>query len=192
MKDSYTMNDMLAMKGIIELRDISGLEENPFRFAELIAGRHIFLCRLRHGRQTLVGRHLVLCLRAVCCEQSLSPSAQALYDWLSENQGSTLDAMEAGCGLEHEEMRSALEELQRRMVVGPIKVLGFAGLAQKGAESVYTKEDSFLWATDEYLFAGIVPGARYDDIGYCIQELRELLKVEFADWEINRLLYHSA
>lgn len=192
MAELLTMNDVLSMKGVLSEEEVAALGETPFRFAELIEDRSIFLCRFNGGQPTVVGRHFVLCLRAICCERPRSAKAQALYNWLSDNQGATFADMLAHSGLSEKVCRAALEELQQYLAAGPIKVRGFAAQAENGLDRTYVGDDSFLWGTDVYLFAGIVPGARYDDIGYCMQELKAMLGEYYSEKEMNRLLYFSA
>ncbi len=159
-------------------------------FAALINERDIYMCRLAHGSVTYLSRHLIFCMRAVLCEGNLSPSAQDLFDWLSENEESTTEELRQAFKLDPKNFDEVLRELQVKMAIAPTKVLA----PQDGQVIDFSAgEDNSLlvWATSDHWVEGLYKANRYSDLGYCLSEIRRLLNSHFSTREINEFIYRS-
>lgn len=160
--------------------------------AVLIENREIFLCRMDHGRETFMSRHLRLCLLSVFTEPNLSPDAQDLYDWLSENENATMDAMLQASGLDAFEFDSAFRELEQKLCIAPFAVMRETPVHNPKPDGEFHDEFEFLWVTDEFWLTGLPRPSRYRDLEYSLSEIRRLLKSHFSTREINDLLYRRA
>ncbi len=157
----------------------------------LIEEKEVLYCRLDHGAETLLSRHLFLCLHAIRMLPELSCHAQEMYDWLCDNETARTSEMEAfsdevtGGGLFWE----ALHELEREALVLPIHIFGAnarqADIRTKSADELY----ELIWVTDEYWVQGVARSARYHDLEYDIFEVKRLLKNHYSTREMEMLLY---
>lgn len=177
-----TRTDLLQQVGAA-----SGLLGQPLK--ALIEKRDAFYCRFIKGQNTLLSRHLYYCLNAVVNERSLSAEAQELYDWLSEHEFSNLDRMRAASQKDKSEFDSAFKELQRYLYVAPGRVRRVLETAFVLSDKEIEDNMSFLWVTEEIWFAGLERPPRYKDVGYCLSEIRRLLRNYYSTREINDLLY---
>lgn len=157
----------------------------------LLEKREVFLCRLDHGQETLVSRHLLYCLQSVRWDPVLSEEAQALYDWLSEHEdASTLDMRDTS-GLSHKAFWKAMRELEESMCIAPVRVLweNVSGAVDREADLM----DVFplLWETQEKWTRELPRPSRYRDLEYSLSELKQVLQGHFSTREIDRFLYHQ-
>ena len=157
----------------------------------LIEAKEILYCRMDHGRETFLSRHLFLCLRAVQMEPTLSENAQNLYDWLSDNETAcTKELQKYAEKWVNGAFFATLHELLKRPCVVPIKVCG-----KKKVLSIQDSPDidalfELMWVTDDYWGRGVTRSARYNDLEYDILEVRRLLATHFSTREIEKILYH--
>lgn len=185
----------LEKDGIIEPALLAGddtvvSEVGADYLKRLVEERSVFLCRLNRGQPTLVTRHLLYCMTALCCEPTLSPQAQEVLDWIYENQGASFENIRAASDMEQSEFLHAFAELQRSLCIAPIKIYGGVGWA----EDMLAEEAmaNYLWGTTDYWCAGLQRPAKYADIGYCLEEVRRLLSPHFSAREINQMVYRCA
>lgn len=157
----------------------------------LIEQREIFYCRLVRGEATLLSMHLLNCMRTVCCEVDLQPDAQDIYDWLSENEGASIDQMHAASELSYSDFMAAMQELQVSLMVSPLKMRGLIGPNKKLSSVEDLQDKDWCWGTVDYWLGGFVRPARYSDLGYCLSELKRMLQNEFSTREINNIIYRN-
>ncbi len=159
----------------------------------LIEEKEVLFCRLDHGAETLISRHLFLCLYPVRVEPQLSSHAQVLYDWLCDNETATTGAWrEFSEKMAPANFWPALRELEETACALPIRICGASGpvkgLDVKQVDELY----ELVWVTDEYWVKGVSSSARYRDLDYDVSEVRKLLRSHYSTREIDALLYHAA
>lgn len=155
----------------------------------LIQKRDVMVCRLAHGEETLLSRHAVYCLRSVYAEPQFSEMEQNTYDWLSDNELSGLATIQKALRVEEDRLLESMRELQRKLCITPL-VARFAPEhpGPKGQRELGEMVD-FLWVTNEYWLCGIEKPARYNNLSYCVSEVRRLLDGVFGSKAINDLIY---
>lgn len=176
-----------------ELAEQTGAAKDLWRkpAVELLETRDLFLCRLDHGKETFLSTHLLFCLKAVYMDPEMSPNAEEVFYWLCDHELSTLEEMQNGSQLGGEAFGKAFEELQRKLCVTP--------LSTKQINIPWPDEDphelssftQFLWVTNEYWLADVRRPTRYNDLEYCLSEIKRLLKRKFTSKEINSLIYQG-
>lgn len=157
---------------------------------ELVREKDAFLCRLAHGEETFLSRHLLFCLSTVYIGPELSPEAQEVYDWLSDNLLLSQTEMMLQGGFSQREFELAFAELQQKLCVAPQAVKGErqGDAKQEGLLGEY----EFLWVTAEQWLLGIHRPPRYKDLEYCLSEIRRLLRNHFSTRELDSLIFHGA
>ena len=188
------LQEYLERVGIVtgpELEKQTGAARGSWRepAVALLEKKEIYLSRLDHGRETMLSKHLWFCLKAVYHQPELEEDAQELYDWLSEHEVSDAGAMREQSGFGRKEFILAFSELQRRLCVAPLVAKGRRETPDHSDEQDLSGEYDFLWVTDEYWMHNVHRPSRYNDLAYCLSELRRLLKDHFSTREINGLLY---
>lgn len=157
---------------------------------KLMEERDFFVCRLDHGAQTFVSRHLLFCLRAVYTEPLLSSEAQDLYDWLCDNELTSKKDMGQAAGVAANVFEAAFHELQEKLCIASF-------MARPAKHPAATSEDEFeldfdfLWVSYEYWINGLHKPPRYGDLAYCLSEIKRLMGPRFTSGEINQLIYHG-
>ncbi len=183
--------------GIVNKRELmrqtgaaSGLLWEPV--VRLIEEKEALFCRLDHGAETLLSRHLFLCLYRVRVEPRLSPHAQAMYDWLSDNETATTKELRLALeDLAPGGFWPALRELEEAACALPIRISGHSG-AVKGLDVQQVDElYELVWVTDDYWVQGVPSSPRYRDLDYDVSEVRKLLRGHYSTREIDDLLYHA-
>ncbi len=197
------MNDMNVMllqeyvdrRGLVTPRELieqtgaaRGLWRGPA--IELVQRREIFLCRLHHGHETLLSKHLLFCLRTVYTEPVLTPGGRELYGWICGNEPASRLEIEAGCGLAAGPLDSAFWELQKKLCIAPMAARGEGGAVSENANEFLAGVD-FLWVTDMTWLEDLRRPNKYQDLEYCLSEIRRLMKKHFSARELNSLIYHG-
>lgn len=187
------LREYVDRMGMVALKDLvqqSGTEERLWRqpAIKLIEGRDVYFCRLDHGEETLLSRHLLFCMLAVYQEPELSDDAQDILDWLSDHELSVSEAAYTASGLNEYDFNTAFVELQQKLCVTPL-------MAKQRASQVNLTALSdtyeFLWVTGEYWMANQQRSARYKNLEYCLSEIRRLLSRRFTTREIDQLIYQG-
>lgn len=172
-----------------ELSQRTGVERTTW-FAtavSLVLAKDVFLCRLAHGRESLISRHLFNCLRTVYTEPSLSDAAQALYDWLCDNGPAERQALADAGVVDRGEFADAMAELQKKLCIAP-----GALVRQEDAEAgELERRYAFSWETVDAWADRLYRPVRYNDLAYCVSEVMRLLKNHFTTRELNELVYHG-
>ena len=159
----------------------------------LVEEKELIFCRLDHGQETLLSRHLFLCLHAVRLAPELSPFAQQLYDWLYDNEtASTSELKQFAKKQPGQNFLDALRELESQARIMPIGMAGFRGpvpdISKKNIDEVY----ELSWVTEEYWVQGVAQSARYRDLEYDMSEVRKLMRGHFSTREIDEIFYPAA
>lgn len=192
------LQEYIDRMGIVtpgELTEQTGAASQLWRqhAISLILNKEVFLCRLDHGRETMLSRHLLFCLDAVYNEPELTGGAQDIYDWLTDNGPAGYEAIRAACLAEDQEgdFRSSFLELEHKLCVAPVAV--GEGYRDNGApaDGLLGSGVDFIWGTSELWSRDLHKAARYKDLEYCLSEIRRLLRVHFTTREINNLIYHG-
>lgn len=156
----------------------------------LMESRDIFLCRLDHGRETLVSKHLVFCLSTFYTETEFSEHADNMFSWLSENQLSSRNVIYDNCMCSGNESEKAFKELQEKMCAVPL-VAKKTYVAITNDNADFDETYDFLWVTTDYWADGLYKEAKYNDLAYCISEVKRLLSGHFTSKEINSIIYQG-
>lgn len=157
----------------------------------LLARREIFLCRFDHGAETFLSLHALFCLRSVYTEPTLGENAQELYDILSDDAPLTRKAWQQKSELTDKGFALALAELQQKLCVAPLPSEKKPPEEQLIVLELSAQQGLF-WLTDEKWMQNMHRPARYNDLEYCLSELKRILKNRFSTREINRLIYQGA
>ncbi len=155
----------------------------------LMQDREVFYCRLLQKKETLLSRHLCFCLRAVYNEPVLSQQAQDTYDWLCDNELKMPEHIQRGTGQSTEDMADALLELQQKLCVTPLMAKQAPPESKQSPQEELASEYSFLWITDEHWIRTQHKPRRYNDLSYCISEVKRLLCKVMSTREMNNMLY---
>lgn len=156
--------------------------------AMLLPERSVFLCRLVQGRVTCLSPHLLFCLRTVWNEPDLTENAQDIYDWLSDNSGASTNELRKASELDGAAFQQAMHELQQNLCIAPLNI----ALSSSVTSLELLEADdgqSFMWVTDDDWQEGLYRATRYGDLGYCLSEMRRLMKKHFSTREINEIIY---
>lgn len=193
------MNDKLLLEhiermGITTLKDLAGQMGAPVGLwrkpmVELLQNREVYYCRLIHGKETVLSRHLLFCLRAVYNEPELSEDAQDIYDWISENELAPKKTVFEAVGLYEKEFDLSFEELQKKLCITPLIARRAVGEAEAAEGAELSEEFDFLWITDEHWLRTLHRPPRYKDLAYCVSEIRRLLANRLPTREINNIIY---
>lgn len=155
----------------------------------LLEKKEVFLCRLDHGMETLISKHLLFCMQAVYTEPTLSPDAQALVDWLSDNELAAVGNMRRVININDGAFNAAFGELQYKLCIAPLMAKRVGEEVQRGDELSQVVE--FLWVTLDYWMLNVQRPSRYNDLAYCLSELRRLLRTRFSKKELDALIYQG-
>ncbi|MDL2219543.1 hypothetical protein LJC04_04320 [Ruminococcaceae bacterium OttesenSCG-928-O06] len=194
--DERLLLEILERKGLVTACQLSALQEEAggnwqAAAAGLLRKKRVVLCRLDHGRETLLSLHLLFCLRVVCGEYSLTAAAQEVYDFLAENGAATLRQAQSVPQLASVKVPEAFAELQRKVCIMPLVLQNGAQWQEEGRGGMLDA-GALLWVCDEAWMQGVRRPVRYGDLEYCLAELRRLLAGVFSTRELNTLLYQGA
>lgn len=159
--------------------------------AALVNKHALFLCRLDHGRETLLSTHLFFCLQAVYHEPELSGDEQAVYNAVGEYAAATADTLLEKTGVAPEAFGQVFQELQRRLCVVPCAVADRHDTPLMGNRGELQTHYRFRWCTTELWMGEAYRPRRYGDLAYCVSELKRYLAKHLSTTELNRLLYHG-